>query len=82
VKALERATRCGDCNSSAVRRRWDRRTGRWELTLAHRADCPVRRGLIAPHGIAEAATAAVSGLSYVRDAGGGSGGWVLGEHVN
>ena len=72
----------GEAVAAGLRvRRWER-TARYELTLVHAEDCPVRRDLIAPHGIAEAATAAVPGLVYVRDAGGGSGGWVLARDRN
>lgn len=81
VDALLAATECPDCGSRKALRRWDKRAGVWGITPLHAESCPVRTGTVAPHGIAEAATAAVAGaypgLRYERDSGDRGGGWVV-----
>lgn len=77
VDALLANTRCADCGSTKALRKWNRRAGKWEITPLHLESCPVRRGVIEPHGIGERAAAAAGGLQYIRDAAGGSGGWVV-----
>ena len=81
VDALLAATRWPDCGSTKALRKWNRRAGKWEITPLHQESCPARSGVVAPHGIAERATAAVAGgypgLRYERDSGDSGGGWVV-----